>query len=125
MGSNNRSRRQFGQQCFGEEQGDTTELAVDGALLGGELLLFQGVLDGLASTAVVACEGIGDDADEFGEGELLFVAVSAVALVEGLEDVVDGEIMPQGVESVRQGQTGQDVESERGLGRFRLRRQDH
>src|SRR5262249_28226831 len=115
---------QFGEEGFGQGQGKATELAVDSPLLGAEPLLVDGFHDGFTATAVIACQSIGEDVDEFGEREFLFVATSTMLVEEGLKEVRLGKESPQGIEGVGQGQAGQNINRDR-LGRFRTGSHNH
>ena len=74
--------------------------------------MFQGLLDGRQAAAAVAGHGLGEDRDEFGEGQLVVVAMAAVFLEEVLQHRVGGEVGPQGVEGLGQGQALQDLPGE-------------
>ncbi len=88
-------------------------------------MTLQGVGNGTAAAAVVTGEGIGQHPHEFGEAELVLVAAPAVLLEEGAEGVVGGEVSPEGVERLGQGQPGQGLQGEGVPGGLRRRRQNH
>src|SRR6185369_10573366 len=86
---------QLGEEGRSQGQGNAAEFAVDGPLLGAELLILDGGDDGRTSAAVVACQSVGNDVDQFGEGELLFMAVAAMLLENRVQEILGGQKTPE------------------------------
>jgi hypothetical protein len=69
-------------------------------------------VDGSVARAVKACDGIDEDAEEFGEGESVVVATPAMEFKEVVENLVGGKVSPQTVERLGQGKTIEDPKGE-------------
>jgi hypothetical protein len=105
-------RAQAGEEGLRQGQRQAGPFAVDGPGARGQPLVSQGLVDGRQAAAAVAGDGVGEDRDEFREGEWIVVAAAAVLPEEGLQDRIGGEVGPHGVEGFRQGEALQDFPGE-------------
>src|SRR5262249_3518449 len=110
---------------LGQRQGQPAQLEGDGTDLAGQLLPAQGVENGAATFALVARQGIGEDPDEFGEGRFMLATGTARAVEGVVQHGVGGNVAPQAIERLGQGQAAQNLKGEGGRLGLLVRRQDH
>ena len=97
----------LGQEGFADGRRQAAELVVGRRQGGVERAVRTGVAEALVAGAVGFQQGIADQLDHQGEGDLLLVGTAAVAVVEDVEVFVVADELPQRQDGLGQRQTRQ------------------
>ena len=98
-----------GEERLRQGEWEAGQLAVHGPRLARDLVPLDGIEDGPATAALVAGQRVGENPHQLGEGELVLVAATAVAVEQVVEDRIGGDVPPDGVERLGQRQSVQHL----------------